>query len=229
MPQDNANSGDELWEAAVERLPRFSLTEQQVGLVLLTELARGEPVSPARLGLALGADEEEAAAYLHDSALSFAVHSNEEGSAQGFFGLSTLPTDHRFEVNGHTLWTWCAADTLFLPELLDATARVDSKDPVTGTAIRLTVAPRAVESIDPENAVVSMNSPQTWETTSAVRLITTACHYIHFFGSAESGIDWTGSHPGTVVISVEDAFGYGKRQNERMFGAALAKRVSAIQ
>lgn len=198
MQPTKPNTISELWEAAVERLPYFSPTEQEVGLVLLTELARGEPVSPARLGRTLGIDQEDVAACLHDSALSFAVHSNEEGSIQGFFGLSTVPTDHRFDVNGHTLWTWCAADTLFLPKLLDATASVESKDPDT--------------------AVVSMNSPQTWETTSAVRLINTACHYIHFFASQESGRKWTAGHTDPVLISVGAALRYGSRQNQRMFG-----------
>lgn len=226
MQQTNPNTIDDIWEAAVERLPDFSPTEQQVGLVLLAELARGEPVSPARLGRAVGVDEEESARYLHDSALSFAVDWNGDGSAQGFFGLSTVPTDHRFEVNGRTLWTWCAADTLFLPELVDASASVESKDPDTGMPIQLAVTPTAVESVEPEKAVVSMNSPTAWETTSAVRLITTACHYIHFFGSPESGRQWTDSHPGTVLISVEDAFSYGKGQNRRMFGFALTKRLS---
>lgn len=229
MPPTRPNPIDELWEAAVKRLPDLSPTEQRVGMVLLAELAQGEPVPPVRLGGVLGIDEEEAAAYLHDSALSFAVHWNEEGSAQGFFGLSTVPTDHRFEVNGRTLWTWCAADTLFLPELLEAAASVESKDPMTGEPIELTVAPSAVASVNPDTAVVSMNSPQTWETTSAVRLITTACHYIHFFGSPNSGGQWTDTHPDTVLISVEDAFGYGKRQNQRMFGAALAEHWSAGQ
>lgn len=229
MPPTKPNPIDELWEAAAKRLPDLSPTEQQVGVALLAELARGEPVSPAQLGRVLGIDEEEAAAYLHDSAMSFAVHWNEEGSAQGFFGLSTVPTDHRFKVHGRTLWTWCAADTLFLPELLDATASVESKDPMTGEPIELTVAPSAVESVHPDTAVVSMNSPQTWETTSAVRLITTACHYIHFFDSPNSGEQWTDTHSDTVLISVEDAFGHGKRQNQRMFGVALAEHRSARQ
>lgn len=227
MQQTNPNPIDELWEMAVECLPAFSSTEQHVGVALLAELARGEPVSPVRLGRALGVDEEEAAAYLHDSALSFAVHSNEEGSALGFFGLSVVPTGHRFEVEGRTLWTWCGADTLFLPELLDATARVESKDPVTEAPIELTVAPAAVESIDPDTAVLSMSSPHSWDTTSAVRLITTACHYIHFFGSQESSRQWTDAHPDTVFLSVEDTFASCRRQNQRMFGVALAERASA--
>lgn len=225
MQQENPNTTEALWEAAVDRLPRFSPTEQQVGIVLLGELARGEPVSPTQLGRALGTDTDEAAGYLTDSSLSFAVYSNQEGSALGFFGLSTVPTDHRLVVNGRTLWTWCAVDTLFLPALLDVTASVESKDPVTGVPITLTVSPTTIDSVDPEPTVVSVNSPRSWETTSATRLIVTACHYIHFFVSPDSGRRWTDTHPDTVLLSVEDAFAFGQSQNTTMFGTALSGRA----
>lgn len=217
---------DELWEAAVERLPEFSHAEQRAGMALLAELSRGEPVTAARLAEVLAVEEAEAEDYLRDSGLSRLVQSNEEGSALGFFGLSTIPTDHRFTVNGRNLWAWCAADTLFLPELLDGTATVESKDPVTGQAISLTVSPDTVESVNPAGVLVSMNAPEAWETTSAVRLIVTACHYIHFFASPESGQEWTESNPNTVLLPVDQAFAYGKQQNRRMFGTVLAQRAA---
>jgi hypothetical protein len=78
-----------------------------------------------------------------------------------------------------------------------------------------------VESAEPNGVVVSMNSPEAWETTSALKLIVTACHYIHFFGSSESGGKWTQGHPNTVLIPLDRAFVYVKRQNRRMFGTAL--------
>lgn len=227
MQQKNLRTFDQLWEAAVERLPEFSPAEQRAGMALLTQLTRGEPVPAAQLAQALGIEEAEAEHYLQDSGISLLVHSDDEGSALGFFGLSTVPTDHRFIVNGRNLWTWCAADTLFLPELLGATASVESKDPVTGEPITLTVSPTTVETSQPDGIVVSMNSPETWETTSAVRLIVTACHFIHFFGSPESGRQWTKSHPDTVLLPLDEACAYGRRQNSRMFGAVLAERASS--
>lgn len=227
MQEKTNNIVDEVWEAAAERLPRFSPAEQRAGLVLLNELSRGEPVSAARLAHAMGVEEAEAAHYLSDSGMSPVVYSSDEGAALGFFGLSTMPTDHRFVVNGRTLWTWCAADTLFLPELLGVTASIESKDPVTGEFVTLTVSPAAVESVEPAGTLVSMNSPDAWETTSAMRLIVTACHFIHFFGSSESGREWTESHPDSVLLPYAEAFAYGKRQNRRMFGTALAERESS--
>lgn len=228
MPPSNRTTYDQLWEAAVERLPEFSPAEQRAGQALLALLTQGEPVSAAQLASALGIQAEKAERYLQDSGLSALVLSNDMGSALGFFGLSTVPTDHRLIINGRTLWTWCAADTLFLPELIGATASVESNDPMTGQAVTLTVSPTGVQSSQPDGIVVSMNSPEAWETTSAVRLIVTACHFIHFFGSPESGRQWTESHPDTVLLTLDEAFAFGRRQNRRMFGAELARRASHI-
>lgn len=216
---------EELWDAAVDKLPDFSPDEERAGLVLLNELTGGEPVTASRLARALGASVDQAEHYLQDSGFSPLVYRDEQGSAIGFFGLSTVSTDHRFAVNGRTLWAWCAADTLFLPELLGTTAKVESKDPETAETIRLTVSPTAVESSQPDGLLVSMNSPETWETTSAVRIVATACHYIHFFGSAESGERWTSNHPNTVLVPLEEAFVYARRQNARMFGHELAREA----
>jgi alkylmercury lyase len=228
VPPSNRTTYDQLWEAAVERLPEFSPAEQRAGQALLALLTQGEPVSAAQLASALGIQAEKAERYLQDSGLSALVLSNDMGSALGFFGLSTVPTDHRLIINGRTLWTWCAADTLFLPELIGATASVESNDPMTGQAVTLTVSPTGVQSSQPDGIVVSMNSPEAWETTSAVRLIVTACHFIHFFGSLESGRQWTESHPDTALLTLDEAFAFGRRQNRRMFGAELAKRASHI-
>jgi len=228
VPPSNRTTYEKLWESAVERLPQFSPAEQRAGQALLTLLTQGEPVSAPQLASALEIPAEKAERYLQDSGLSALVLSNDVGSVLGFFGLSTVPTDHRLIVNGRTLWAWCAADTLFLPELIGATASVESKDPMTGEAVRLTVSPTEVQSSQPDGIVVSMNSPEAWVTTSAVRLIVTACHFIHFFGSPESGRRWTDSHPATVLLPLDEAYAFGRRQNSRMFGAELAKRASSL-
>jgi alkylmercury lyase len=227
VQQQNLRTSDELWEAAAGRLPEFSPAEQRAGLVLLEELTRGEPVAASQLAEALGIEEAKTERYLQDSGLSPLVLKDEEGSALGFFGLSTVATDHRFIVHDRTLWTWCAVDTLFLPELLGTSASVESIDPVTGEPITLTVSPTTVKTAQADGILVSMSSPEAWETTSALRLIATACHFIHFFGSPASGQQWTESHPHTVLLPLDQAFAYGRRQNSRMFGAGLAERASS--
>jgi alkylmercury lyase len=226
MAQFNEKIVDKLWEAAVDRLPALSPSEQRAGLALLGELARGEAVSPSQLATVLGVSVDESGRYLHDSSMSRLVHTDDSGAALGFFGLSTVPTDHRFTVDDQTLWTWCAADTLFLPELLDRTALVESNDPQSGEPVSLTVSPTTVERTEPDEVWVSTNSPEVWETTSAIRIMVSACHHIHFFTSTESGRQWVEDRPNTVLIPLEDAFAWGRRQNRRIFGNELGRRAT---
>src|SRR2546422_6561781 len=55
------------------------------------------------------------------------VYPDDEGRVLGFGGLAAAPMHHRLEVDGRTLWTWCAWDSLFIPEILGKRARVDRK------------------------------------------------------------------------------------------------------
>lgn len=125
MTPTNSTMLDQLWEAA---MPSLSPEEQRAGLALLCELAKGEPVTVAQFAEALGGPVGEAEAVLKASPLSPFVYAGENGRVVGFFGLSTAHTDHRFSINGRTLWAWCAQDSLFLPELLGETAEVESRD-----------------------------------------------------------------------------------------------------
>lgn len=159
MTRKYTTTADELWEAACCHFPVVSQEEQRAGIVLLQELAGGEPVAIAQLARALGTSVEMAEALTRDSALSPFVHSGEEGRVQGFFGLSVTPTHHQLTVNGRKLWAWCAADSFEHPELLGHTAEIESRDPETGQLIRLTVSPARIEAVEPTSVVVSMRRP----------------------------------------------------------------------
>lgn len=63
--------------------------------------------------------------------------------------VSVVPACHKFRVNGKNLYAWCAADALFLPKILNATAEIESQDPVTGDLIRLTATPNGVSGFKP--------------------------------------------------------------------------------
>jgi hypothetical protein len=39
------------------------------------------------------------------------------------------------------------------------------------------------------------------------------CHYVHFFRDREAGARWAAQHPGTFLLSLEEAFAVGKRMN----------------
>lgn len=104
-----------LAQSAVAAMPGLSSEEQRAGIVLLRELAKGEPVAVPQFAQALGVSVSEAEALVKDSGLSRLIYAGEDGRVVGFWGLSTARTHHKFTINGRTLWAWCAGDTLFLP------------------------------------------------------------------------------------------------------------------
>lgn len=220
MPQHSTTTLDQLFEVAI---PGFSPEEQRAGLVLHGELAKGEPVAAAQFAAALGTSVGEAEAVLNASALRPFVYAGEDGRVVGFFGLSTVHTHHQFSINGRTLWAWCALDSLFLPELLGETAKVDSLDPEDGQRVRLTISPGRVEAVEPQEVTVSMLRPDTVDFTSVTRIIATACHHIFFFASRASGERWVAKHPGKWLLSLDEACALAKRQNARLFGWGLER------
>ena len=148
----------------------------------------------------------------------------------GFGGLAVAPLHHRFEVDGRSLWTWCAWDSLFIPEILGQTARVTSPDPETGELVRLVVTPHRIESAEPGSAVVSFLLPDADAFgRSAANVMAKFCHFVFFFGSRASGERWLAKHPGTFLNSVDEAFSLAKRLNARIFGAEKARRTSAVE
>lgn len=122
-------------------------------------------------------------------------------------------------MDGRTLYTWCAWDSLFIPGIIGKPAEVESLCPVTRTPISLVVAPKGIRRVNPEGAVVSFLTP---DRTFDRNVLTNFCHFVHFFSSAEAGRAWTAQHPGTFLLSVEEAFALGQLTNARNFGEALA-------
>ena len=227
MTRKNIPTLDEFWRALAPRLPVLSPREQRAAIVLLRELAKGEPVTPAQLARAIGASTAEAEALLQRSALKGFVYQDPQGRVAGFFGLATKPTHHRFTLEGRTLWTWCAGDSLFLPELLGETAEVESRDPEGGELVRLRISPARVEAVEPEGVVLTMVRADAPDFTSAAQIMASVCHFIFFFASRASGERWVGKHPETWLLSLNEGIAFGKRWNASVFGPELAGRAGA--
>ena len=135
---------------------------------------------------------------------------------------------HRLELDGRTLWTWCAWDSLFIPEILGEVARVESKDPQSGATIRLTVTPEGVEAKEPATTVVSFVAPDAKQfNSSADNVMASFCHFVFFFESRESGEAWATEHEGTFVLTLDEAADLAKRLNARNWGAALTDVLAA--
>jgi len=131
------------------------------------------------------------------------------------------PSGLRMKIDGRTLWTWCAWDSLFIPEILGEQAQVESRDPHTGGTIRLTVTPEGVRSQEPETTVVSFVAPDAERFKSADNVMASFCHFVFFFESRESGEAWATKHEGTFLLTLDEAAELAKRLNARNWGAAL--------
>lgn len=213
MPEANAPPLDQYWKALDAQLPRFSPEEQRIAVSLYRELAKGQPVDAGRLG---------------SDAIRALVFADDQGRVLGFGGLAVAPMHHRFEVDGRALWTWCAWDTLFIPEILGKRARIASPDPETQTLVELVVSPQRIESVAPAGAVVSFLMPDASDFDSgAANVMKTFCHFVFFFAFRASGERWVAKHPGTFLYSLDDAFALAKRLNARNFGPELARRAPA--
>src|SRR5216683_8057736 len=218
----------EYWQQLEPHLPPFSPEERRVALALYREVAKGQPVDEAQLGRVLGISATESRALLQRDSINFLVHRDERGHVLGFGGLAAGPMHHRFEVDGRMLSTWCAWDSLFIPEILGRPARVVSPDPESGELVRLVVTPDRIESAEPPGVVVSFLLPDSEVFgASAANLIAKFCHFIFFFSSRSSGKRWVAKHPGTFLYSLDEAFVLAKRFNARNFGQELARHAQS--
>lgn len=229
MKTSNVPTLDHFWERLESEVLAFSPDEQRAAVTLYRELAKGHAVDAAQLARALGVSLAEGRELLKRDSIKAFVYADDQGRVLGFGGLALPQMQHRFEVDGRTLWTWCAWDSLFIPEILGKTARVTSPDPESGEIVRLLVSPDEIDSVEPADAVVSFVLPDARDfQNSAVNVMANFCHFVFFFTSRSSGERWVKKHPGTFLYSLDDAFVLAKRLNAKNFGAELAQRRSSM-
>ncbi|MGH2951204.1 MAG: organomercurial lyase, partial [Solirubrobacterales bacterium] len=153
MPETTRPELPDLAAAISAAMLSVPVEEQRLALALYRHLADGEPVAAAALAAHLDGDEAEIAATLERWP---GVYRSEAGHVVAFGGLAIPEMPHRFRIDGRQLYTWCAWDALFIPELIGRTAEVESRSPASGERVSLTVAPERVLAVEPRQAVVSM-------------------------------------------------------------------------
>ena len=126
---------------------------------------------------------------------------------------------HQLTIDGQRLSAWCAWDTLFLPHLLGKTADVESQSPGLARVVELSVTPTGVDRVEPEDAHVSFLIPNAAGMQKDT--VTTFCHFVHFFPSRREGEAWAALHPGTFILSVEEAHAIARRKNQAQYGEVL--------
>ena len=163
-------------------------------------LALGEPVKISDLAAAAGVDVID----LIDAPAGPDIEFDDEHRIVGW-GLTLVPTPHKFVVDGRRLYTWCAADTLMFPAIIGRRAQIESRCPTTtDTVIRLTVDPDGgVTGLFPAAAVISL--PDSGELDVA-RVRVSCCNPGRFFANAEAAKDWLAQYPTGTVLPVGDAY-----------------------
>ena len=164
-------------------------------------LARGKPASPEEIAAASGKSPEEVRAALDRFP---SAEWDEQGRVVGL-GLTLQLTPHRLELEGHTLFAWCALDTLLFPVLLGRPASVESPCRGTGSPVHIEVTPAGIEAVEPPSAVVSIVAARDLANFRRV-----SCNNTHFFSSPEAASRWLEKHPEATILSVEDAFRLGR-------------------
>jgi alkylmercury lyase len=173
-------------------------------------LARGKPASPEEIAAASAKSPEEVRAALDRFP---SAEWNEQGRVVGL-GLTLQLTPHRLELEGRTLFAWCALDALLFPALLGRPASIESPCRGTGELVHIEVTSAGIEVVEPPSAVVSIVAARDLANFRRV-----SCNNAHFFSSPEAASRWLKKHPEATILSVEDAF---------QLGRLIAEGLSAI-
>ena len=194
------------------------LFSQRVLLTLYRLVAKGDPVTLEGLSAAIGVDRDLVMEVVRAVPPSRRQY-DEAGRIIAFAGLSQVPANHRFMFGDRELFTWCAFDALFLPELLDGTAGISSICPVTGSIIRVTASRYGLEAVEPDGAVMSFVMPDHESCCADIR--GAFCNDVNFFASRQAGEIWLEHNTKAVILSLDEAFVLGRISNQATFKDVL--------
>jgi alkylmercury lyase len=193
----------EMTDLAAAVADRLCGKNEHVCVALIRRLAAGQPVSAEHLAADVAMEEPAVATVLQEMS---DVAYDGAGNVVGF-GLSLIPTAHQFNVNGRTLYTWCALDTFLYTALLGQPSQVLSHCPVTAEAIRLAMTPAGITEVSPTSSVVSLVVPNG---SIAHCRRSAFCDHGHFFATAEANATWLRDHPNGMILSLADAHRLGR-------------------
>lgn len=210
---------EQLATRIVSCFPSLNSLEQRLSLELYRQLAEGQAVPRAALAEKLEISVEA----MNDILDGWpGVFSDTQKRIVGYWGLSipgAYSNPHTLRVDGRLLAAWCAWDTLFLPQLIGRAAEIESASPAESGTVRLTVTPDQLERVEPLGAHMSVLPPNPREMQKNV--VTSFCHFVHFFPSRQAGEGWVAKHPGTFLLSVHQAHVLARLKNEAQYREAL--------
>ena len=192
-------------DAIAQRLSEQLQCEQEdLCRSILHQVSRGRPLSKASLATELQISQNELEQRL---ARLLDTEFDSEGNIVGW-GVTLMPTRHRFQLDGKVLFTWCAFDTVLFPPSLGQAAQVSSTCPITEEPITFVATPEGmVKDLSPAHSVMSLIIPA--KRHDCIRA--TFCEHSLFFHSEQAASLYLTSHPEAVLLSIEEAAVVGKR------------------
>src|SRR5438445_5333449 len=164
------------------RLPTMTDEERRLGLEVYRQLARGEPVLRISLAEALDHPTHDVDELLGHPNLKSLTHTDNNGRIIGFGGLAVREMPHRFRIDGRTLYTWCAWDSLFIPVILGLEAEVNRRRPEAPFAFAC-ASPRTESNASNPRALscrFSCRPPRPFRQTSSRRWRASATLFFSF-------------------------------------------------
>ena len=195
-------------------LAENTATIQKLSVELYRLLGKGVAVTSAALVQKLDMDVQDIKILLSKLPPS-ALQYDDDGKITAFIGLSLTPTPHKFLLDNAALYTWCVLDGLFLPEILGASADIITHCPVTGEAISVRLAPEKLISYEPQDAVMSVVTPDAGSCRSDLR--GAFCEHVSFFQDATAFKRWAEDKEGTGMIALEDAYILAGQRNKARY------------
>ena len=205
-------------EHFIHAFPVMTRLEQKIALALYRLLLFGEPVLINTLSKEVNQTEASIDKVLQSwPGLNF----DEDNKMVGFWGLTIHETNHHLKVNDKNIYTWCAWDTLFIPELLNTTVQITSHCALSGDKISLTISPEGIEHAQPDSNKIMVSFLVPGEEELKENIITSFCYYVFFFRSRKDGELWMADHPNTFLLTLNEAFAIGKKMNTTRYNLTL--------
>jgi alkylmercury lyase len=222
MKQQNSDDIFEAYREAYESIPQEAYDlDLRVTVQTIQALAEGQPVSAERLAEIWEFPVEQVQTVLAQAKTRGQVEIDDEGNVIGAV-LSLVPTHHRVQVNGNDLYAWCAYDAIYVPGVLGQAARVESRDPISGAAISMTITPDGVTDVLPQGALVSVVGADV-NAAGPAGPESQKCSQMLFFASRNTAETWIKDHPGVTILPVEVVY-----QMAREFQIEPARRLGLV-
>lgn len=174
----------------------FKIKNSDFILRIFQELMLGSSISKNRFYKLIKVSKDKA-----DAILNKLGETDVQGNIIAFSGLSTVPTKHRFIVNGKMLYTWCVVDAILFAEWLGVEANVHSTDPFDNSPIELQINGGQLLWTTPYPLFIS------WlESVDTCNIKGSLCNHVSFFASERTAKQWLKNNPDGKILTLEDFF-----------------------